>query len=195
LHEFFTYLDIKTQKGYERVINDLKLYYDNKHNYLKMEGHYSNTKFVQPKKEEKYIKNNIITMDLETYRNGSKMELYALGFYDGERLVQDTINKNNVLGPPIAHGPQGGHLNGNIGGPDLCDNNGLVPTGQALCESNEETELLIKKIFGELMVKKYNGFTVYIHNLAGFDSIFLLKILEKIGYNVEIQFKEGKKLL
>jgi hypothetical protein len=31
------------------------------------------------------------------------------------------------------------------------------------------------------MIKKYDNYKVYIHNLAGFDGIFLLKILAKLG--------------
>jgi DNA polymerase type B, organellar and viral len=33
----------------------------------------------------------------------------------------------------------------------------------------------------DLMVKKYDNYKVYIHNLAKFDAIFLLKILTKLG--------------
>ena len=33
----------------------------------------------------------------------------------------------------------------------------------------------------DLMIKKYDNYKVYIHNLAGFDGIFLLKILAKLG--------------
>lgn len=33
----------------------------------------------------------------------------------------------------------------------------------------------------DIMVKKYDNYKVYIHNLAGFDAIFLLKILAELG--------------
>jgi hypothetical protein len=33
----------------------------------------------------------------------------------------------------------------------------------------------------DLMVRKYNNYKVYIHNLAGFDANFLLKILVNLG--------------
>jgi hypothetical protein len=34
----------------------------------------------------------------------------------------------------------------------------------------------------DLMIKKYDNYKVYIHNLAKFDAIFLLKILADLGY-------------
>jgi DNA polymerase family B len=33
----------------------------------------------------------------------------------------------------------------------------------------------------ELMIRKYNNYIIYIHNMAGFDAIFLLKILAELG--------------
>jgi hypothetical protein len=40
---------------------------------------------------------------------------------------------------------------------------------------------MIKSAIKDLMVKKYDNYKVYIHNLAGFDGIFLLKILAELG--------------
>jgi hypothetical protein len=40
---------------------------------------------------------------------------------------------------------------------------------------------MIKTAIKDLMVKKYDNYKVYIHNLARFDAIFLLKILVELG--------------
>jgi DNA polymerase elongation subunit (family B) len=42
-------------------------------------------------------------------------------------------------------------------------------------------ENMLKKALNDLMVKKYDNYRIYIHNLANFDAIFLLKILAKIA--------------
>ena len=41
---------------------------------------------------------------------------------------------------------------------------------------------MIIKCIKDIMVRKYDNHKVYIHNLSGFDGIFLLKILAKLGY-------------
>jgi hypothetical protein len=40
---------------------------------------------------------------------------------------------------------------------------------------------MIKSAIKDLMIKKYDNYKVYIHNLAGFDGMFLLKILVELG--------------
>jgi hypothetical protein len=40
---------------------------------------------------------------------------------------------------------------------------------------------MINHALTELMIKKYDNYKVYIHNLARFDAIFLLKILANLG--------------
>ena len=41
---------------------------------------------------------------------------------------------------------------------------------------------MITQALMDLMIKKYDNYKVYIHNLANFDGIFLIKILTKLGY-------------
>ena len=43
----------------------------------------------------------------------------------------------------------------------------------------------------ELMIKKYDNYKIYIHNLANFDAIFLLKILTNLG-NIKPIIHHGK---
>uniref|UniRef100_UPI0031F372AF hypothetical protein n=1 Tax=Russula emetica TaxID=152958 RepID=UPI0031F372AF len=40
---------------------------------------------------------------------------------------------------------------------------------------------MIKSALNDIMVKKYDNYQIYLHNLAGFDGIFLLKILTELG--------------
>jgi len=41
---------------------------------------------------------------------------------------------------------------------------------------------MIKACIRGIMIKKYDNYKIYIHNMAGFDAIFLLKILADLGY-------------
>ena len=45
----------------------------------------------------------------------------------------------------------------------------------------KDSDSMIIQAIKELMVKKYNNYKVYIHNLARFDGIFLLRILANLG--------------
>jgi hypothetical protein len=45
----------------------------------------------------------------------------------------------------------------------------------------KNSEDLILTALKSILVRKYNGFNVYIHNMAKFDAIFLLKYLVKLG--------------
>jgi DNA polymerase type B, organellar and viral len=40
---------------------------------------------------------------------------------------------------------------------------------------------MLTQAIKDLMIKKYDNYKVYIHNLANFDAIFLLKILTELG--------------
>jgi len=40
---------------------------------------------------------------------------------------------------------------------------------------------MIKSAIKDIMIKKYDNYKVYIHNLSNFDGIFLLKILTELG--------------
>jgi hypothetical protein len=49
-----------------------------------------------------------------------------------------------------------------------------------LSDFNNSEELIITAL-NSILIRKYNGYNVYIHNLAKFDIIFLLKYLVKLG--------------
>jgi len=59
-----------------------------------------------------------------------------------------------------------------------------------LTDFSNHTDMILAA-FNDLFIKKYHGYTVYIHNLSNFDSNFLIKpLLEK--YDLNITFKDGK---
>jgi hypothetical protein len=45
----------------------------------------------------------------------------------------------------------------------------------------ENPETMLITAIKNIMIKKYDNFHIYIHNMAGFDAIFLLKILANLG--------------
>jgi len=45
----------------------------------------------------------------------------------------------------------------------------------------KNSEFMIIQAIKDLMVKKYDNYKIYIHNLSGFDANFLLKILVNLG--------------
>ena len=52
-----------------------------------------------------------------------------------------------------------------------------------LSANKNSDELLIDSI-KSLMIRKYHGYKVYLHNFSNFDSIFILKILSKISLGI-----------
>jgi len=59
-------------------------------------------------------------------------------------------------------------------------NDGIKIKSYYILDFNSSKDMLILAI-KDLMIKKYNNYKVYIHNMAGFDAIFLLKILTELG--------------
>ena len=51
-----------------------------------------------------------------------------------------------------------------------------------ITDYNNNVDLMIRNAILDLYNRKYDNYKVYLHNLANFDGIFLLKILSKIGY-------------
>jgi DNA polymerase type B, organellar and viral len=51
------------------------------------------------------------------------------------------------------------------------------------------SEEMIKNAIKDIMIKKYDNYKIYIHNLSGFDAIFLLKILTELGQIKPIMHK------
>jgi len=49
-----------------------------------------------------------------------------------------------------------------------------------LTDFKDSNSMIIKAIL-DLMIKKYDNYKIYLHNLANFDAIFLLKIIIKLG--------------
>jgi hypothetical protein len=84
------------------------------------------------------------------------------------------------------------------------DNGNLVPCAigfydGSLCKTysarDGNYQDMFKQVFEDLLVSKYDGYTVYVHNLVGFDGVYLSKYLEETGLNVKSVFKNTQQLL
>jgi hypothetical protein len=62
----------------------------------------------------------------------------------------------------------------------VCIFNGEITKTYYLTDFKDSDNMLITAI-SEIMVKKYDNYKVYIHNMARFDGIFLLRILANLG--------------
>jgi len=58
--------------------------------------------------------------------------------------------------------------------------NGSNSSSYYLTDYKDSEDMIINCI-NELMIRKYNNYKIYIHNLSGFDANFLLKILANLG--------------
>jgi len=85
------------------------------------------------------LKNEFITLDIETFITDSILIVYCVSIYDGKTKSYFYLS-------------------------DFKNVNELIITA-------------LKSI----MIRKYNGYNVYMHNMAKFDIIFLLKYLVELG--------------
>jgi len=60
-----------------------------------------------------------------------------------------------------------------------------------LSDFNQNPETMIKAAITDLMKVKFNGYNIYLHNFAKFDSIFLLNFLNKLG-KINITINKGR---
>jgi hypothetical protein len=84
------------------------------------------------------------------------------------------------------------------------DNGKLVPIAIGF-DARSETRIFLLdehgpvdmfgRAFEALMLRRYHNACVYIHNLARFDGLYLLKYLEELGYRVKVRFKSKTLLL
>lgn len=61
--------------------------------------------------------------------------------------------------------------------------------------ASDAVDKMFKQAFDDLLVSKYHGYTVYIHNFKGFDGVFLGNFLERSGFQVKSFFKDTQNLL
>lgn len=100
-------------------------------------------------KDNNWLPNtNIGVIDTETYFNGTKHEIYALGY--------KTILEK--------------------------DNNPITFYIDKDCNSDK----LILSFIDEIMRPKYENITFYCHNLAGYDVIFIVSVINKFNENADI---------
>ena len=116
-------------------------------------------KFISKLSATKNLKNEFITLDIETFIKDSILIVYCVSIYDGK-----------------------------------------IKSYFYLSDFKNVNELIITAL-KSIMVRKYNGYNIYMHNMAKFDIIFLLKYLVELGtvqpkiHNgriINIDFKFGK---
>jgi len=60
-----------------------------------------------------------------------------------------------------------------------------------LSDYDQNPETMIKTAITDLMKVKFNGYNIYLHNFAKFDSIFLLNFLNKLG-QINLTINKGR---
>ena len=58
---------------------------------------------------------------------------------------------------------------------------GKVSRSFYLADYNNNVDLMLNRCIKSLLVPEYDGYKIYVHNLANFDSVFLMKALVKLG--------------
>jgi hypothetical protein len=78
-------------------------------------------------------------------------------------------------------------------GPWICnDESHKFRLGDPGCETSKD---LLNKLFISIFESKYTDYTFYIHNLAKFDSIFILDALTSFDYNIKSVVKEDNSIV
>jgi len=54
------------------------------------------------------------------------------------------------------------------------------------------SEELLKYSILSILIRKYNGYKVYLHNFSNFDSVYLLRVITSLSNNVNIIMKDNK---
>jgi hypothetical protein len=91
-------------------------------------------------------------------------------------LQQDKLNEKIISMDIETYIKNGVHI-------PYCINfyDGIIKSSYFITDFKNYEDMIINCI-KDIMVRKYDNHKVYIHNLAGFDGIFLLKILAKLGH-------------
>ena len=58
---------------------------------------------------------------------------------------------------------------------------GKVSRSFYLADYNNNVDLMLNRCIKSLLIPDYDGYKIYVHNLANFDSVFLMKALVKLG--------------
>ena len=58
---------------------------------------------------------------------------------------------------------------------------GKVSRSFYLADYNNNVDLMLNRCIKSLLIPEYDGYKIYVHNLANFDSVFLMKALVKLG--------------
>jgi hypothetical protein len=149
-----------SENKFVRILDNKKFYFENNLETLftkEIKG-----KFISKLSGTKNLKNEFITLDIETFIKDSILTPYCVCIYDGK-------TKSSFY----------------------------------LSDYTNVRELIITAL-KSIMIRKYNGYNVYMHNMAKFDIIFLLKYLIELGtvqprihngriINIDLKFGKSNK--
>lgn len=137
-YKITSWIDVKTDFGFVRELNNTKYYYDNNNILFNLEIQYNQPKFPIYKLDTR-LNDKIGTIDFETYGNNLGTGYHSV--YAAGLAIKDKTELYYV---------------------------GL----------NETSEQFINRFFSDILINNnLNGYTIYVHNLGRFDSIFIIKSL------------------
>ena len=156
-----TYEDTQTSSNGEggsrfiRTINNNKYHY-NEAGGLELFYVQKPTKYISTLQEGSKIDSNFMTLDIETRLVKGRKET---GLRNGGTSTGAVLNK--LL--------------------SASREDGKLSKSFYLTDFNMNLDLILEKCIKSLLVPKYDGYKIYVHNLANFDSIFLMKVLVRLG--------------
>ena len=132
------FTDIKLNDSrFVRILDNKKYYFENNQQILFSKE--IKSKFISKLSKSNKLKNNFITLDIETFIKNNVLIPFCISIYDGKRAYSYFIS-----------------------------------------DFNNSEELIISAL-KSIMIRKYNDYNIYIHNMAKFDIIFLLRYLVQLG--------------
>ncbi len=149
-----TYVDTQANESkFIRIINKNKYLY-NSDGELELFYVQKPTKYISPLQEHKELDSNFITMDIETRLVDNK-----------ERNSETEFRAESLIQVPYLISYYDGKLSKSF----------------YLTDYNNNSSLMLQQCIKSLLIPEYNGYKIYIHNLAGFDAVFLMKELIMLG--------------
>ncbi len=199
LYEILTFIDTKLPDGFERKFNELKLFFAENGKLRYYEASLTGVKLIKPKikgltQKGKPFMSTKVGPSLDPQRgsnNGNDPTIAPKGDLSGQdKPVEKKIDCRPIIVGDIETYQEGLNLIpcaiGWYNGKDLVT---------FILKEQETTENLLKRAFEFLLKKENNKSIVYMHNLAGFDFIYIFKYLEKNGYYVKPIFKENNTII
>ena len=122
-------------------------------------------------------------------------------FKDGELILKQIIRKTKFISSVkpsiylsdkfVTMDLETRNINGLITPYCICIYDGQKVSSFYLTDFQDYT-LMLEKAVKSLMLRKYNGYRVYLHNFSNFDGIFLLKVLTNLSTDIKTIINDNK---